>query len=338
MAIRGHIFAIFTIIVWGITFIATRVLLDAGIAPFEVLVIRFVMAYFILLALRPKMIPYRGLKHEVPFILCGFFGVTLYYLAENTALLYTLASNVGIISATAPFMTAIVFWILFKERPSMLFVIGFVVAIAGVALVSGGGGSQEDTGLLGDAIAFLAATLWAGYNIGMRKIDEVSAGDNPPFGMDDVLLVTRRIFFWGALTTLCGVPFLGFRVSPEVLLHVDVVICLVFLTILGSVACYVTWNSSIRILGEVKSSIYIYAIPAVTCVSSWLVLNEQLTWQSWLGLAFILGGLVISQIATRKAQITDKNPVASARLVKFTQAASRACRTIKGKERYAKHY
>ena len=104
--IIGHLAAVFTIIIWGTTFISTKILLE-GFLPVEILFFRFVMGYTTLLLLYPKKLKVTDRKHELVFVFAGLCGICLYYLLENIALTFTFASNVGVIMSTAPFFTAI---------------------------------------------------------------------------------------------------------------------------------------------------------------------------------------------------------------------------------------
>ncbi len=103
----GHTAALFTVVVWGTTFISTKILLDV-FRPVEILFYRFVMALIFLFILYPQFLNIREKKRELLFIGAGISGVTLYYLLENIALTYTMASNVAVIVATVPFFTGII--------------------------------------------------------------------------------------------------------------------------------------------------------------------------------------------------------------------------------------
>lgn len=105
-ASTGHLAAAFTVAVWGTTFIATKVLLT-GFAPVEILLIRFVMGFFALLLVCPRLLRSTGAKQEITFAAAGLCGVCLYYLLENIALTQTLASNAGVIVSVSPFFTAL---------------------------------------------------------------------------------------------------------------------------------------------------------------------------------------------------------------------------------------
>ncbi len=78
----GHIAAIVTILIWGTTFISTKILL-ADFTPMEILFYRFLMGFIALILVRPKIIPFKNWRQELLFVGAGLFGVTLYFLLEN---------------------------------------------------------------------------------------------------------------------------------------------------------------------------------------------------------------------------------------------------------------
>ena len=102
-AVRGHLAALFTVLVWGTTFISTKVLLE-DLQPVEILFARFVMGFLALLLVYPRRLKGLSLRQEVTFAAAGLCGVCLYYLLENIALTYTMASNVGVIISVATFL------------------------------------------------------------------------------------------------------------------------------------------------------------------------------------------------------------------------------------------
>lgn len=101
---RGHIAAFLTIMIWGTTFISKKVLLYI-FSPIEILFTRFIIGYFALWCVCPRRLKIEDKRQELYFAAAGLCGVTLYYLFENIALTYTLASNVGVIISIAPFFT-----------------------------------------------------------------------------------------------------------------------------------------------------------------------------------------------------------------------------------------
>lgn len=99
----GHLAALFTVLIWGTTFISTKVLL-ADFQPAEILFFRFALGFAALLLVCPRRLELNDPRQELLFAAAGLCGICLYYLLENIALTYTMASNVGVIISVAPFL------------------------------------------------------------------------------------------------------------------------------------------------------------------------------------------------------------------------------------------
>ena len=83
--VQGHLAAALTILIWGTTFISTKVLLR-DFAPVEILFFRFCIGFLALLVICPRRLRSTGWKQERYFLFAGLTGVTLYFLLENIAL------------------------------------------------------------------------------------------------------------------------------------------------------------------------------------------------------------------------------------------------------------
>ena len=95
-----HLITAAVVVIWGITFVCTKQLLNY-FSAFEILVIRFVLAYIFLCFLYPHKIKLTKFENLL-LALAGLTGVVLYQFTENLALNYTTASNVSIIVAICP--------------------------------------------------------------------------------------------------------------------------------------------------------------------------------------------------------------------------------------------
>ena len=168
----GHLAALLTIFIWGTTFISTKILLT-DFKPIEILFFRFLIGLFILILIYPKRLRKTTKKQELTFALTGLCGVTLYYLLENIALTYSMASNIGVIISIAPFFTAILSHFILKEETlNQNFIIGFMAAMVGIMLISFNGSSNFKLNPLGDILALLAALVWAVYSILTKRISD----------------------------------------------------------------------------------------------------------------------------------------------------------------------
>lgn len=286
---RGHAAAIITIFVWGVTFISTKKILLTGFLPVEILFCRFVIGYLALFAICPRLLPYGGLRQEAYFVAAGLTGICLYYLLENIALTYTLASNVGVLLCTAPFFTALAGFAASrgKERPHRRFIFGFVLAMAGIYLISTAESGMQFN-LTGDILALSAAAVWALYAVLTRKITT--------FGYNTIL-ITRHIFFYGLLFMLPALYIFGFTPDLTRFYNPAYLFNILFLGLGASAMCFVTWNYAVKVLGAVKTSAYIYAVPVLTVASAVLVLNEPVTVKMLAGGVLIILGLLLSQKA-----------------------------------------
>lgn len=286
----GYLFAVFTITVWGSTFISSKVLLQY-FTPAQIMLTRFLLAYGALWLLRPKKLELTA-KQEILFFLLGLSGCSVYFYTENTALVYTLASNVSIIVAAAPIFTAILAHFSGVERFRRSTLWGFLVAFSGVILVVFNGTFVLKLNPLGDLLALAAALCWAIYSVLLRS---------GATGMNS-LLVTRRTLFWGILSAIPMVLIEGAPYSFHMLLSPTVAGNFLFLGLIGSGLCFVLWNLAFYHLGIVTTNTFIYVQPFITIVVGWLFLSEPISPLALLGAVLITVGVVVSQ-HKKKAEV-----------------------------------
>ncbi len=288
----GHLLALFTVLIWGTTFISTKVLLNT-FKPIEILFYRFFFAYIFLFLLYPRFMKYKNIKEELLFFGAGISGVTFYFLFENTALTYTYASNVGVLTSIAPFFVVLLSWFFLKdEKINLSFFIGFVISIIGIILITFNGKFVLNLNPFGDFLAISATFFWGLYSIFMKKIGD--CGYN-------MIGSTRKIFFYGIITIIPAMFIFDFNFKLEGFNNYVNLLNLIFLSLGGSAIGYVTWNNATKILGAIKTSVYIYMIPIVTVIVSVLILNEKITMAAIGGMVLIIIGLVISERIKKKS-------------------------------------
>ena len=286
----GHLAALFTILVWGITFISTKILM-VDFTPVEIMFYRVALAVMVLFAVSPPRLPWgrldrQTLRSEWKVMAAGLCGVTLYFLFQNTALSYTLTANVSVLISVAPLFTALVSRAILHERLKTNFFLGFSAAIAGIIIITFNGSYYLKLNPLGDLLSLLAALVWAFYSVLIKQISAQGSS---------MLVVTRKVFTYGLLFLLPLLPLFDFRLDAGRLLVLPNLLNLLFLGAGASALCYITWNSAVRILGPVKTSVYIYMVPVVAILASALVLDETITLIAGIGMALILTGMVLSE-------------------------------------------
>jgi drug/metabolite transporter (DMT)-like permease len=277
--------AAFTIIVWGTTFVSTKVLLRHGLSPTGIFFYRFLLAYLTIWFFCPKRLWADNKKDEFLFFCMGLTGGSLYFITENTALGITLASNVALILGTLPLITIFLSHFFVKgERLKKSVVYGSLIALTGVALVIYNGSFVLKINPTGDILVLTAALMWGFYTIILKRLDVRYT----------VLFITRKIFFYGLITVLPFFYFSPLKVDMAILSQPVVWSNLLFLGLIASMLCYILWNTAVMYLGAIRTSNYLYFIPIVTLITSSIVINEIITPIALIGAALILSGVYLA--------------------------------------------
>lgn len=295
----AYALAIVTVIVWSTTFVSTKVLLGR-FTPVEILFYRFFLAWLALLVAHPKIRRPKSLRTELAFALAGFFGGSLYFLCENYALSFSLASSVSLLVSTAPLLTIFaVAAFLPGERDTAggtaRTLAGSLIALSGVALVIFNGKFVLGLNPAGDALALVAASSWALYTVVVRRI---GTAHHP-------LFVTRKIFFYTLVTMSPALFLRPVRLDLALILEPAIAANILFLSVIASGAAYVTWNAAIHALGATKANNIIYLIPALTLFFSALILGEPVTPFALAGAALTIAGVWIASSRRGKGGPVD---------------------------------
>lgn len=279
-----YITAFAIIVIWGCTFVQTKVLINAGLRPDEIFLYRFVLAYLLILPLAGRRVFMDSWKDELLALSLGLSGGSLYFLTENYALAYGYCSNVALIVCLTPMVTALIVGCFYSgERLGRGGVTGSLVAFAGMALVVFNGNFILKLSPLGDLLALAACLCWALYSLVIKRLQ----------GKYSNMLVTRKVFGYGLLTIL---PLLIFRgADTAILLEGGAAVWgnLLFLGCVASMLCFLGWNWCLARLGTVRATNLLYLNPVIAISSSAIVLGERVTWLAVAGALLILLGLAI---------------------------------------------
>ena len=311
---KYHLVAFITVAIWGSTFVFTKMLLQAGLSPAQIFTLRFLIAYVLLLGysfLRnketsspPKLGGVRGglnkrsfrwfcrsWRDELLMIALGLTGGSVYFLAENAAMLFTTATNTSLIVCSCPLFAMLLFALFFRqsEKITRLQAFGSLIAFLGMAVVVLNGHFVLHLSPLGDLLAFGACLCWAVYSLLMKAA--VSGYSS--------LFITRKVFIYGLLTIIpyyILVPSEAsiFFSSPFHVFTFSTILNLLFLGVVASMLCYLIWNWVIGKLGPVIATNWVYFNPITTILFAWWLLGERITIWFLLGSALILLGMYLA--------------------------------------------
>ena len=280
-----HLITAAVVTIWGVTFVSTKVLLQHGLGPMDIMFYRFVIAYCCILAISHKRLWANNWKDEFMLMLSGLTGGTFYFIAENNALGISQASNVALLVCTTPIFTALLAHWIFKDPLRKNMLIGSLIALLGVGLVVFSGSVILQINPLGDFLSIMAALMWAIYCLILKPLGNRYS----------TAFITRKVFIYSILSVLVYFLFDPLNMDMEILTRPIVMMNLLFLGIVASMLCFIAWNAAVKVLGPSRTANYIYVQPMSTLVLSSIILSEVITLTSLVGAACIIGGVYLAE-------------------------------------------
>lgn len=280
-----HFLAAVVVLIWGCTFINSKVLLNHGMEAHEIYALRFLFAYVCILFISPRKLWSESWHDELRMFVLGITGGTLYFITENEAVRIGYVNNVSFIVCTAPMVTTLLALIFIKEvKATRNLVVGTILATLGVGFVIFNGHFVLNLNPLGDMLALCACLCWAIYSILLKNVSEKYSA----------VFITRKVFFYGLVTVLPVFIFSPWHFSLNSFMRPVVWGNLLFLGFVASFMCFVLWSWVSKQLGALVASNYIYLNPISTVVFSAIFLGETMTPMAFIGSSMILFGVYLS--------------------------------------------
>ncbi len=268
---------LFCVIVWGWTFVATKICLNY-LNPIELVGLRFLIGLPLLYAvIRIKSITIEFTQREYRSLAIGAAIIGLHFLLQNIALNYTTATNTGWIIAAIPLAMAILSYLILKEKIGRKEIIGIIVATFGIVLLISKGNFTSIGWLssVGDWMILASAHTWALYTIATRN---VARARSP-------LAVT--LFVFAPVMVLCTLYTLLFSDIRQLLaMPSDGWIALIFLGVLGTLTQWF-WQIAVAKIGAARAGIFLYLEPVATTALAVPLLKESF------GAFTALGGVLV---------------------------------------------
>ncbi|WP_417332359.1 DMT family transporter [Halarcobacter sp.] len=286
----GLVSIIFAMFIWGSSFIALKAaMVDLG--EYTVIFIRMAAASLCFIFFIKRFLKYDFTKRDIQLILLlGFFEPCLYFVFEAKALLYTSASQAGMITSLMPLMTAMAAGYFLKEIISRQLLFGSVIAMIGVVWLSVQATTTESAPnpMLGNFLEFCAMACATGYTLVARYLSEKFSA----------LFITAIQAFIGFVFFL---PFFIFEVSTkEMTFSVEAVSWSIYLGIVVTLLGYGLFNFALTKIEASRAAMFVNLIPIFTLILAFLILGEKLTTTELVASATILFGVIISQITVKR--------------------------------------
>ncbi len=271
---------------WAITFVWVK-LAFAIYRPYEIVILRLIIATVLLFAVmliigrweKPKT------KDLGRLMLVAFCEPFIYFIGETNGLMYVSSTLGSLVISTIPLVTALIAWLLLKEKISSWLFAGLLISFVGVGLTAMSSNDLSGTfkGLIFLSLAVLGGTFYG-------------------------ITVKRLTHSYSALTIVAWQSFFGLIYFIPLFLYYDGThffalsheltpfLAVVGMSLCASVGAFMLYTGVIRELGVIRSNLFTNLIPVFTLILAYFILNEKLNLRSALGLVITLAGIIISQI------------------------------------------
>jgi drug/metabolite transporter (DMT)-like permease len=272
-----------TVIFWGASFVALKVLLRE-LGPAAITVVRFgVGTAFLWIVSAARGHLQRPTKRELLWLAgLGFSGIALHQWLQATGLQTASATVTSWIVASIPVFVALLGWLVLREKMGRGLVGGILLAAGGVTLVVSGGDLRGliagTTGTPGDVLIVFSALNWAAFTILSKRFMRTSS----------LRPATMMLYVMG-FGWLFSLAWLGVEGGGEAILRMSAEgwWAMGFLGLACSGLAYLFWYDALDRIDATQAGAFLYFGPLVTAALAWPILGEPI------GAAMLAGGAAI---------------------------------------------
>lgn len=226
----------------------------------------------------------------------GTLGFAGFGLLAFTALSYTSPTNVSLIMAMMPAISAIIGAVLSKRLPPAYTIVSILCAFAGVYFVLTANSASHTLGIsdvLGVVLALGGAISWVVYTRGTVQFPEWS---------------TLR---YTTITTILGVPSIaiatliatsiGYVEAPTLSHVIGGWLQLLYLIIFAGIMAVLYWNAGNKILGPVNGTLFMNLVPVTTFTITSISAHALPSAGQIIGVTLVVGALIMNNMFMRRA-------------------------------------
>lgn len=210
------------------------------------------------------------------------------YLFFSSVRLTGVAIGTVVTIGSAPVFSGIIEWLLVKRRPTRVWIMATALAIIGCALLF-----LNKDGIVvnpvGIAMSLGAGLLFAFYTLVNKDVlDKV-----------DPVPAVAVIFSMSAIMLM---PFL-FLFETEGLMTGRGISVVLYLGIVTTSVAYILFSAGLKRIPSSSAVTLSLAEPLTAAILSVIVVGERLTGTSWMGIAMLLGGILVLTLSGRKVKV-----------------------------------
>ncbi len=284
-----HLAGIMFALIFGLTFMFSKTVLEEGISPIGLISYRYLLAFLTFeLIRRLNIVKISFQKADIKILLTvGLLQPVAYFLFETYGLARTTSAEAGMMIALIPIFATIFSSVLLKEKPTKIQVFFILLSVSGVIFIQAmnatGGIEVQTTGLL---LLFMAVISAALFNIASRSASKsLSAKEITYFMMFMGAIVFNSLY----VTTLIINGSLSRYVSN--LGNLSLILPIMYLGIIASIGGFFLINYALSKLEAHVISIYANIATIVAVIAGALYLQESIESYHYLGALMIVSGV-----------------------------------------------
>ena len=280
----GVLAAISTVTIWAMFLIGTRFAVSGNLTVDEVLVLRLVPAFLIMLPLMFKLGIFIKGQSVLSLLMIALGATAVFPYLISTGVYFAPASDAGALApGMLPFWTALFAFIIIGEKPSKIRLAGLVIILMGAFLVGYYSiFSSSDQNTWKGHFLFLAGSgMWSIYSVYFRK-----SGIDPLTGLVFGL-------FWGSVIAVPTLIIFG-DVTFAKASNFEIMSMIFLQGILIAIVAMLLYNFAVQQLGAPQTAAFGALTPVLALIGGVIFLNENITSIKFLGIILVSIGVVLA--------------------------------------------
>ena len=276
---------------WSGNFFAGKIAYLSDLTPFKLGFFRWLLAMLILLPFTYSEIirNYNYYKKNIILMtFLGFLAVTVFNSLTYISLQTTLIINSTLMASIAPVLMIGFSWLIFKTKTTTLQFAGIFLSLLGAFSIILKGNINNLFNLhftSGDVWMFIAVVSWCLYSVLLKKIDNSIS----QLASLEVMVILGLVFIFPLYIIE------NYSTSFMPTQKIDYLI-IVYVAIFASIIAFFSWNKGVSIIGPNRSSLFLHLIPVFSSIWAVSFLNEKFSFFHFIGIIFILSGIILSNI------------------------------------------
>ena len=274
---------------WAGNFIVGKTASINEIPPISLNFYRWLVAWLILLPFTfRELIKKKNyiLNNIGFFIVLGITAVTIFNSALFYSLKFTQVISGVLMISTVPVMIIFISSLLKIEKTNFFQIIGVGLSLTGVLFII----TKADIGLLknldfnrGDLIMIIAMLSWATYSALLKK---------KKYELSQISLLQVVISF--GVIFLIPLYFIDMNMDNSIKLEKPFFLTLTYVVLFPGLASFFFWIKGVALIGANRSGVFLHLMPIFGAVMAMIIFDEKFMFYHFLGAAFIITGITLS--------------------------------------------